>query len=101
MNKEKELSTVGKVTESDQIWEEIQHLPIAMFALPLQQVKQHVQRFVVNHDAVYLKLNSPAVVTSLEEALADSRNHKRYTVELADSGYVIVRRAPDPIVIPK
>ncbi len=106
MNKEVEkketaTTTVPRVTDSDKIWEEVQNLPIAMFALPAQSVKQHVQRIKVSQDALYLRLNSPAVVASLEEALADSRTDNRYSVELAEGGYVIVKRAAPPIVLPK
>jgi hypothetical protein len=98
---EKEVTATKTVTESDRIWEEIQNLPIAMFALPGQVVQQHVKRFLASPDAVYLKLNSPAVIASLEVALADSRTNKKYAVEQADGGYIVVKRAVTPFVMPK
>jgi hypothetical protein len=95
------LVVAPKLTESDSIWTEVKDLPIAMFALPSQTVKQHVQRVQASPEALYLVLNSPAVIASLEAALADSRNGKKYTMDLADGGYVIIKHAPPSVTLTK
>jgi hypothetical protein len=92
-------SEAKTLTVSDKIWAEIQNLPIEMFALPGQVVRQHTQRFLASPDAVYLKLQSPAVVVSLEATLASFG--KRYAMEVAEGGYVVVKYAPPEVVVPK
>ena len=90
---------VPEVNESDKIWSEIKDLPIEMFSLPDQMVKQHVQRMRVSTNEVYLKLKSTAVIASLENSLAMVRGRK-YVVEVSE-GYVLVKRGVMPIQLPK
>lgn len=78
------------LTESDKIWEEIKNLPIAMFSLPDQLVKHHVQRVKGHPTEVFLKLKSSGVIANLEFALAQVRG-KSYSVEVTDL-YTVVRR---------
>lgn len=74
-------------TESEQIWQEIKDLPILVFALPNQTVKQHVMQVPMPGKELLLRLVSTAVLPSLEESLG-----KRYEVVVAE-GYVTVKRA--------
>lgn len=85
---------------SDEIWNEIKDLPIEMYALPNQLVREHVKRFKADPNAVFLKLSSSAVIASLEDTLARVRG-RQYTLERADGGYVVIRRAPTLIEVPK
>lgn len=80
--------------ESELIWEEIKDLPIAMFALPNQTIKQHVSRLEVPGTKLLLRLTSTAALPALEEALNNvvATHGKRYEVELAE-GYTVIRRA--------
>lgn len=83
-----------KKNDAEQIWKEIEDLPIAMFALPNQTVKQHMVPMPVPGKELLLKLVSTAALPALEEALGNIRmtGGKKYEVEPAE-GYVIVRRA--------
>lgn len=92
--KEKEV-----FAESDKIWEEIKNLPIEMFSLANQYVKNHAQRIKVSPNEVHLKLKSGAVVASLEQALARVRG-KSYELEVTE-GYIIVRRGAPVLSLPK
>lgn len=90
-------------TESDKIWNEVKTLPIDVFAIPGQKVKDNVKRYKVSPDALYVKLNSSAVLPALEQSLSrDGRGvlweHPRYTMEQADGGFVVIRRAATPLV---
>lgn len=100
------------MTEANKIWDEISTLSIEMFSLPRQAVLHHVQRLQGANDAVFLKLNSSAVLPALEEALAANTvviPQKNQTphgdmLDVAfpkweleqNEGYVIVRRASPP-----
>lgn len=86
------MSEVKKVdkSESEQIWDEIKDIPISMFALPNQSVKQHVVQIPVPGKELLVKLISTAALPALEEALVN-RFGKKYEVDVAE-GYVIVRR---------
>lgn len=87
------MSEVKKVeTEADQIWEEIKDLPIGMFALANQTVKQHVHALPVPGKELLVKLVSTAALPALEETLTN-RFGKKYEVDVAE-GYVIVRKVP-------
>ena len=92
---QKKIEKKAEATESDKIWAEIEELPIDMFALPDQKIKNHVQRVKVTPTEVYLKLKSTSVVASLEAALG-----RRFELEMAE-GYVIVRRAAQAMGMPK
>lgn len=89
----KDKKTVKLAPESELIWEEIKDLPIAMFALPNQTIKQHVSKLNVPGNKLLLKLVSTAALPALEDALnnAAAVHSKRYEVELAE-GYTVVRR---------
>lgn len=98
-------------SEAEKIWEEIQLLPIEMFALPNQVVAQHCDPlpFAIDPNRLFLFTRSTATLPSLEATLdaysvllkkqateMAKRGHvievKEYKVELADK-YVIVSRA--------
>lgn len=81
-------------SESEQIWDEIKDLPISMFALANQTVKQHVVYVPMRGRDVLLKLVSTAALPALEETLSNKylTGGKKYEVEVAD-GYTLVRRA--------
>jgi hypothetical protein len=97
MTSKNKLQAQVTVTDSDRMWDEIKDLPIDMFALPNQTVKQHVQRIKITPTELHLKLRSSSVVTSLEDAITkDARGNKlaspRFEIEQA-FGYTIVKRA--------
>lgn len=98
-------------TQAEVIWEEIQFLPIEMFALPNQVIAQHCEPlpFAIDPSRLFLTTRSTATLPSLEASLQTftkesrmqaaelaKRGHvspvKEYTVELADK-FVIVSRA--------
>lgn len=80
-----------KQVESELIWKEIKDLPIAMFSLPSQTVKQYVLPLPLPGKELLVRLTSTAVLPSLEAALS-MVSGKKYEVEVAED-YVIVRRA--------
>lgn len=94
LRRKKMSEVVKNKNEAEQIWKEIEDLPISMFALPNQTVKQHVIQLPVPGKELLLKLVSTATLPALEEALNNTRltGGKRYEIEIAE-GYVIVRRA--------
>ena len=94
--------------DSDLIWAEISNLPIAIFSLPNQYVKDHVKRLSGFPNAVLLTLNSAAVLPALESSLATQQvvreekqntphgdkirvSYPKFELEQAE-GYVIVKR---------
>lgn len=79
-------------TEAEKMWDEIKNLPLSMFGLPDQAVFQHCTFVPVEPSALYVTIRSSATLPSLEAAIAPA-----FTVELADK-FVIVRRAPKPLV---
>lgn len=79
-------------SEAEKIWMEIQNRPIMMFGLPSQFVFQHCTVVNVEPSACYVTIRSTAALPSLEAAVAPD-----FTVELADK-FVIVRRAPKPLI---
>jgi len=89
----KDLATAKAMggTVAGEIWDEIKEKPIEMFALPDQQVFMHVHPVTVEPSKLYLRLNSSAVLPSLEAALG-----KKYVVELVDR-WVTVSRTPTPL----
>lgn len=105
------LPPVPEKTEAEKIWEEIQLLPIEMFALPNQIVAQHCEPlpFAIDPNRLFLTIRSTATLPSLEFSLQSFTKNskmqaaelakrgqvmqvKEYTVELADK-FVIVARA--------
>lgn len=92
---EKKIEKKVDVNESDKIWAEIKELPIDMFALPDQRIKNHAQRMKVTPTEVHLKLKSSSVIASLEAALG-----RKYELEVTE-GYVIVRRIAPSMSMPK
>ena len=83
---------VAPPSQADQIWNEIQNLPIQMFGLPGQIVAMHVIPVSVEPSKLYLTIRSSAALPSLEAAIAP-----KFVVELADR-FIIVTRAPQPLV---
>lgn len=99
--------------ESQKIWEEIQFLPIEMFALPGQVVGQHCapidNYYLVDPDRLFMTIRSSATLPSLEASLdsytstlrtqaAELKKRgitvdvRQYNVEMVDK-WVIVSRA--------
>ncbi len=64
-------------TVSSKLWDQIKDLPIEIFALPNQTVKDHVKREdgmeKVFPEDVYVTLRSAAVYPALEEALGSGQ----------------------------
>lgn len=83
------------LSEADKIWNEIKDMPIAMFGLPGQAIFQHVTPVSVEPSALYVTIRSSATLPSLETAI-----QPMFTVELADK-FVIIRRAPKPLISKK
>jgi hypothetical protein len=63
----------GQTTVAQQLWDKIKDIPIDLYALPNQTVKQHVVREEKLEkavpDALHLILKSAAVLPALEESL--------------------------------
>ncbi len=95
--------------DSDLIWAEISKLPMAMWSLPNQSIKDHVKRLAGFPSAVLLTLNSPAALPALEASLdtqqvirEETKNtphgdkirvsYPKFELEQAE-GYVIVKRS--------
>jgi hypothetical protein len=70
-------------TVSSKLWDKIKDLPIDIFALPNQTIKDHIKREegmeAVFPNDVYVTLRSAAAYPALEEALgtAQARNQVR------------------------
>lgn len=63
-------------TPAAQLWDKIKDIPLDIFALPNQTVKNHVKREesmeAVFPDSVYITLRAAAVLPALEEALSNA-----------------------------
>jgi hypothetical protein len=81
--------------ESEKIWNDIQALPINVYALADQRIADHVHKMDMAGDVLYVKLVSSAVLPALEEALG-----KAFTVE-ASSNFVIIKRAATQVSFPE
>ena len=96
---ERKTESVQK-TAAQKLWEKIGSLPIDLFALPNQTVKDHVKREEkfdkVYPDALYLELKTAAVLPALEETLFTKASiGKDETFELTQQGkYTIVKIVP-------
>lgn len=78
-------------SESSLIWKEIQNLPISLFALPDQSVKDFVKKISDAGDQLIVKIQTGAVLPALEITLENSHltKGKKYNLELVD-GFVII-----------
>ncbi len=96
MTKEKEPVTVT-LTESDKIWNEIKDVPIQMFGLPNQIVKNHVERVKISPNELYLRLKSTSVISGLEMILTQNSQGQIYTNPkyefTSENGYTIIKRS--------
>lgn len=109
---ESQEKVLKKELDSDKIWKEIAELPMAIFSLPNQRVKDHVKRLAGFNDTVLLTLNSAAVLPSLESALMArqgvyettantphgdkiKQSYPLYVMEQAE-GYVMIKRNSPP-----
>lgn len=79
-------------TEAEKIWDTIKNLPIHMFGLPAQIVGQHCTPVPVEPSRLYVIARSPAVLPSLETAVAVVG----LEVEMADK-FIIVRPSVKPL----
>ena len=76
-----------KMGESGKIWKEIKDLPIDMYALADQRVKDHVQMKPIPGGVLFLKPKSQAVIASLGPSIGN-----KYSVNSADAGFITVER---------
>ena len=76
-----------KRTVANEIWDEISELPIAMFALPNQKVKDHLEMIPIPGKVLFAKPKSPAVTPSLEEAIGSG-----FAIEVTGKGYLQISR---------
>ena len=82
-----------KRTVVDEIWNEIKDLPIAIYSLKGQTVKDHVAPKPIPGDVLFLKPRSPAVVAILQETVGD-----KYVVNSTDMGFITVEKVePLPV----
>lgn len=109
------VPVVVEKTTSEKIWEEIQFLPIEMFALPSQVVGQHCAPIdnyhLVDPDRLFMTIRSSATLPSLESSLASFTSSlrtqatelkkrgviievKQYNVEMVDKWVIVSRAAP-------
>lgn len=91
-----EVSDKKKVFESDEIWNEINRLPIDVFAVANQLVADHVKKIDLPGSDLYVKLSSSAVLPALETTLSNGNltRGRKYEVIQAE-GYVVVKRLVD------
>ena len=71
-------------TKSEKIWEEIKDKQVEMFSLPAQPVQKYAQMHLIDHNKLHLTSTIPALLPTLEVALAP-----KYKVELVDKFIVI------------
>jgi hypothetical protein len=76
-----------KLGVAGKIWKEIKDLPIDMYALADQTVRNHVEMKPVPGDVLFLKPKSQAVIASLGSAIGS-----KYTVNATDGGFITVER---------
>lgn len=91
--------TGKKVTvknEAEEIWNEICDLPIEMYALPDQRVKDHINKLGNHGDSVIVRPKSPAGLPALEATLSTLGG--KYQLQTAEGGYIMVCRTPKSLV---
>ncbi len=90
-------STVSKKTKADVIWDQIKDLPVEIYALPDQTLKQHVERLQVTEDQVHLRIKSPAIVPALEESLSKVKlaRGEKFDI-LPQKNFIVVSISFDP-----
>jgi hypothetical protein len=79
------------VTDAQKIWAEIQNLPIEMFGLPNQVVRQYCNPVDLVPTMCFLKQSFSSVLPMLELAVGQA-----YTCEMQGT-YVVVKRAVKPL----
>jgi hypothetical protein len=84
---EKETKKTISLGVAGEIWEEIKDLPIDMYALADQTVKNHVEMKKVPGEVLFLKPKSQAVIASLGTAIG-----AKYAVNTTDGGFLTVER---------
>lgn len=87
-------------TPAQQIWDDIEHLPIMIFGLPDQEVKQHLFPQPVEPSKLYLTFRASAALPALETSLETKSVQGKYAVELADK-FIVVSKNPKPLSIKK
>lgn len=95
----------GEQTGASKLWDRIKDIPMDIFALPNQTVKDHAKREermdTVFPNDLYLVLRSAAAYPALEEALgnAQARNmiklakHERFDISQQNK-YIVVKVVP-------
>lgn len=78
---------LAPTTEAERTWQEVKDVKVDMFSLPRQTVEMHVKPVDIDPSALYVELNSPAVLPELEKVLSD-----RFTVEQADRFIKVTRK---------
>lgn len=96
---------VSEKTEADKIWEEISQMPIFMFGLPNQKVKDYLFPVKVRPDAVVAKYTVSAIVAQLDPAInaiydsfGNSVRNEKYEITEEDQ-YLIITRKSQPTKI--
>lgn len=88
------MTNEAKKDEAEVIWTEIKDLPIDMYSIPNQTIKDHVKKLKVPGDQLLITLNSTAVLPALETAIQG----RGFEFEQTEK-YTIVRRAVKAIDI--
>jgi hypothetical protein len=93
----KDASSQKVRTKSDVIWDQIKDLPVEIYALPDQTLKQHVERLEVTEEQVHLRIKSPAIVPALEEALGKVKLARGERFDMIPTkGFLVVGIVFDP-----
>lgn len=88
MLKEDEKKSAVK-TEAQKSWEEIKDLPMSMYGLPDQTVKDFCSPVSVEPSALYVKIKYSAVLPALESVVSG-----KFLVE-ASEVYISIKRVKD------
>lgn len=85
-----------KLTRADVIWNQIKNIKVDIYALPNQTLEKHVERVKVSDDSVHIKLNSPAILPAMEEAMSKivMAKGERFDIS-AQKNYTIISIVPD------
>lgn len=91
----KDDKTVEK-SEAEAIWDNISNLPIEMYSLPNQKVRDHISKLGAHGDALIVRPNSPAALPALEAVLAALED--KLQIQTAEGGYIMISKVPKPLV---
>lgn len=93
------VKTQAEVTKASKLWDKIKDIPLEIFALPNQTVKDHIKREeameAIFPNDVYVTLRSQAVLPALENALCNVKLGKNEKIDISQSNrYTVIKIVP-------